>query len=241
MRTNTKWWAAAVLATLSISLPAAADAAPIDTASDHVALSAYGRYLQGVLSGLPAARSADNAYIASIATACPNVLAAVNLLPARAVNRATAIALGEELAGDLVVGAYHAARAPLVAFSATLTRLPWSNPQTSATIKSFLSAQRKLFHLGPSHLCSDAKALAASNARRTPPATLRWLARFGRLSSAENARSGPFLAVLQRFQAPDDGSQIDANNRLVGSFMAAFPALIRNETTKLASALGLSF
>jgi hypothetical protein len=241
MRTKMKWWAAAVVATLSISLPAAVDAAPIDTASDHVALSAYGRYLQGVLSGLPVARSADNAYVASIATACPNVLAAVNLLPPRAVNRATAIAFGEELGGDILVVGYHADRAPLATLAATLRRLRWSSPQTSATIKSFLTAQRNLFHLGPSHLCSDASALAASNFGRTPPGTLRWLARLGRLSSAEHARFATFFAVLEKFQAPDDRTQIDANNRLVGRFMAAFPVLVRSEAARLGSALGLSF
>jgi hypothetical protein len=240
MRRNVKWRAAGVAVTLSLSLPAAAAAAPIDTASDHVALAAYGHYLQGALSNLPAARSADNAYVASIATACPNVLAALNLLPAQGINRAAGIAFGEELGGDLLVATYRVERAPLATLSAALTRLPWSSPQTSGTIESFLTAQRNLFHLGPSHLCADAKALAASNLRRTPRGTLRWLARFGRLLSAQQTHVGPFLRALEQFQAPDDAAQVDANNRRVGQIMAAFPALVRTEATKLESALGLS-
>jgi hypothetical protein len=240
MRTNVKWWAAAIAVALSMSLPTAAAAAPIDTTSDHVALGAYGRYLRGVMSRLPAARGAEDAYIASIATACPNVLAAINGLPAQGFNRAAAIAFGEELAGDILVTAYHADRAPFAKLAGTLTRLPWSSPQTIRTINLLIASQSKLFRLGPSDLCTDAQALMASNVGRTPTGTTAWLARFGRLASVQARHQRAFLSVLQQFDAPDDAGQLAANNRLARRFMTAFSALTQSEATRLARALGLS-
>lgn len=240
MRRAMMWRTLGLAVTLSISLPAVAAAAPIDTASDHVALRAYGNYAQGVLSRLPAARSADEAYIASIAKTCPDVLAAANLLPQDAINQGSAVAFGEELAGDLVVAAYRPDRAPFATLAATLTRLRWSSQQTAGTIKAFLTGQRKEFRVGPSHLCADARALAASNVRRTPRGTLRWLARFGRVASAEQTHLGAFLRVLGQFQAPDDAAQIATDNRLVRKVMVALPTLITSEADKLGSALGLS-
>jgi hypothetical protein len=76
--------------------------------------------------------------------------------------------------------------------------------------------------------------------RRTPRGTLRWLARFGHVVPAQARRLSAFVRVLEQFQAPDDATQIAANNRLARKIMAALPSLIGNEATKLGSALGLT-
>jgi hypothetical protein len=52
-------WYLGVTVLAALVIPYSAAGASIDAASDHVALHAYGRFAQGILSGIPAGQRAD--------------------------------------------------------------------------------------------------------------------------------------------------------------------------------------
>ncbi|MGN6868190.1 MAG: hypothetical protein ACTHMY_07285 [Solirubrobacteraceae bacterium] len=217
-----------------------AGAAPVDAASDHAATVAYGQYLSAVVSRIPALRSADDAFISSVTMSCPNVLAPINLLPTRSVNKGAVLAFGEELGSDVLVAALGAERGAVGKLARSLAHLPWSSSQTSKTTKRYAASLRKLVHLMPSDICGDAQALASSNAQVTPRGTLRWLATFSRDVTAKTRGLAAFIKVLESYETSADQSLIKTNNRLVNRLNAATKSLAITEVPKLVSALGLS-
>jgi hypothetical protein len=228
----------AALLALVCSAVANAAIAPVDAASDHAAILAYHRYLS---TSTAPSRSAADAFVSSVAGSCPNVLAAVNLLPPNVVNKGAVVAFGEEVGGDLLAAAaYPPSRGPFAKLARALSRLRWSSGQTSETITRYTTSVGRSLRLRPSDLCDDAKALAASNAQVTPPGTLNWLASFGRNGTAAQNSTKAFLAVLGRYETPADASLINANNRLVKHAESALKSLLTTEVPKLLSALGLS-
>jgi hypothetical protein len=217
----------------------AAEAAQIDGASTHRALRALNRYLTGLLADAPARRQADDAFVVSITANCPNVLAAVNLLPPSSVNHGAVVAFFEEAGADLSLARnVPEDRARLAALARTMIRLRWSRTGSATKIRRSLEAQRKRFSLPPSDLCTDAHALAASNAQTTPPTTLQFLATFGRAEKA--AGLGALIDTMQPFVTPADNRLIDADNRLNDRLTAAEKALQAAEAPKIVSALGIS-
>jgi hypothetical protein len=230
----------ALIAAGALILPSAAIAAPVDRTSDHVALRAYQRYFSWLVSQAPAWRRDGDAFVASISGSCPNVLAAVNLLPVSSVNKGAVTSFGEEIGADLGAVANVSSRVPLGNMAKTLSGLRWSSHQTSEQIKRFLAATRKLVRLAPSDVCADARALAASNAQVTPPGTLRFLATVGRVSSAARAGGSAFETILARFQTAADRPVIDGINRLKHRLTSALRAFATAEVGKVLSALGLS-
>jgi hypothetical protein len=215
----------------------AAAAAPMDARSSHLALRALHRYITGVLADAPAWRQADDAFVASTAANCPNVLAAVGLLPASSATRAADTAMGEEIGVDLAVVSNVPDRAPVAALTRTISSLRWSRVGKATRIRRSLEAQRTYFSLPPSDLCTDARAFAAANAQTTPPGTLQFLATFGRLKGA--AGLDALYNTIQRFVTPADNRLVDANNRLLDRATAAARALEAAELPKLSSTLGL--
>jgi hypothetical protein len=187
----------AALAALVAWMPAsAALAAPVDVASDHVLIRAYETFLTGVLSDVPSWRNADNGYISGISVSCPNVLAAVNILPANQVNQGAAVALGEEIGGDLLVSQGTSRLHRMARPQASISTLHWSNRKARNTVNGYASAWSAFNSLAPSDLCADATAFAASNAQTTPPGTLQWLATFGALATRNQSASGAFSRPL---------------------------------------------
>ena len=73
-------WYLGVAMLAGLVIPSWASGASIDTTSDHVALQAYGRFAQGVLSGLPAGRRADTAFVADTLHRCAHALAPIDHL-----------------------------------------------------------------------------------------------------------------------------------------------------------------
>jgi hypothetical protein len=195
-------------------------------------------YFTEVLANVPAWQQADDAFVASTATNCPNVLAAVGLLPASSATHAADTAIGEEMDADLVVVSDVADRAPFEALSSTITRLRWSSIRTATRIRRTLEAERTYFSLPPSDLCADARVFAGANALSTPPGTLQFLATFGRLGGAAGLKG--LYGTIHRFATPADNRLIDANNRLVDRAVAAEKPLAAAEFLKLKSALGLA-
>jgi hypothetical protein len=230
--------AAAVL--LCVAVPAnTAAAAPVDKASAHAAVAALVSWQTGLMADAPISRQGDEQFVASVAAGCPDVLAAVNLLPSSGVNRAAPFALGEEIAADLFLARFlPAERSVTASFASTVERLPWSSSVTRAEIRREMQAQRRYFALAPSNLCADARALAASNTRTTPAATLRFLAAFGR--DFAGVQASPLNAAINRYKTPPDASLIRAANRNGPLLVAARKALVISEAPKVLSILGLS-
>jgi hypothetical protein len=228
---------ALVLGCSALSTPAAV-AAPVDHASTHAALAALVRWETGLMADAPISQQGDNRFVASVAAGCPNVLAAVNLIPSQ-VNRAATFALGEEIGADLYLARFlPAERALTSSLASTIERLRWSSRATRAAIRRSMQAERRYFALSPSNLCADARALAATNAQTTPPGTLQFLAAFGRAFHG----SGFFALnkTINRFKTAADGRLIRASNSNQKLLVAARAALVASETPKVLAALGLS-
>ena len=240
MRASRKWVAVGVAVGSLALLPAGAGATPIDTASDHAALVAYHSYVEGLLSSLPAAHTAMADYVSSISARCPDVLAPIAALPSGSVNNGAALAVGEELGEDLDAAAYPALRAPFARFAATLAHLRWSSSQTGRTIGGFVKALRRVFALRPSHLCSDLQAFAGSVGQTTPPATLRFLARFARVQSVEESRLSAFLAAMKQFLSPSDAGLVDDTNRAGQRYLRGVKPILTSQAARLFTAVGLS-
>jgi hypothetical protein len=235
-----RYLAVAAALLLSWALPApTAGAAPVDQASAHAALAAVVRWQTGLIADAPISQQGDDEFVASVATECPNVLAAVNLLPSARVSRAATFALGEEIGADLYLARFlPAERAVTSSLAFTVEGLPWSSGATRAAMRTSMQAERSYFALSTSNLCADARALAATNAEATPPGTLQFLAAFGR------ALTGSGLLALNktvnRFKTSADGPLIRADNSNNKLLEAARAALVASETPKILSALGVS-
>jgi hypothetical protein len=89
-----------------------------------------------------------------------------------------------------------------------------------------------------SDLCVDAQALAASNGQTTPPGTLPFLAKYGRVAGRTGFAG--LRHVLERVQTPADAKLVRDINRLTRRAEARLKALAKAEHTKLLSALGIS-
>ncbi len=238
MRASRKCLALGIVVGSLALWPAGAGAAPIDVASDHAALVAYHSYVVGVLSSVPAMKTAIDKYVSSVAATCPGVLAPVFSLPAGAVNQGAALAFIEEVGVDLGVVGNTVLRRRVTKLAETLTPLRWSSRQTGGTIGHFVTAQRRLFRLAPSHLCADMQAFAASNAQRAAPGALRWLAKAGAALTAQHREFAAFAQVLKRFQAPADAGLVSDTNQTFRRFKAALQSAVKPEATRLLKALG---
>jgi hypothetical protein len=216
----------------------AAVAAPVDHASTHAALAALVRWETALMADAPISQQGDNEFVASVAAGCPNVLAALNLIPSQ-VNRAAPFALGEEIAADLYLARFlPAERALTSSLASAIERLSWSSGATRVAIRRSMQAERRYFALSTSNLCADARALAATNAQTTPPGTLQFLATFGRAFGG----SGFFALnkTINRFKTAADGPLIRASNSNQKLLVAARAALVASETPKVLAGLGLS-
>ncbi len=219
--------------------PAGAGAAPIDVASDHAALVAYHSYVAGLLSNVPAIKTAIDKYVSSVAARCPGVLAPLALLPPGSANQGALLAVVEELGEDLGIASDGPLRGPLSNLAAALTRLRWSSPETDRTIRGYLTAQHRLLALGPSRLCTDLRAFASSVGQQTPRGTLRWLAKAGRVVSDRENRFTAFEAVLAGFARPADAGLIHDIDRTSGRFQTAVKSSLTPAARRLLAALGL--
>ena len=137
---------ALIIACLSLLVvSASASAASVDAASGRSSLHALQRYFTTLVAEVPASQQSDEQYVASIKSACPDVLAALNGLPESSINPGTATALGEELGLDVSLASFAPDRAPLATLTRTLSKLRWSGAGRKLRLKSALAAQRELF------------------------------------------------------------------------------------------------
>jgi hypothetical protein len=149
-------------------------------------------------------------------------------------------ALGEEAAADLTAATVVPERALLASMTRTLSRLRWSRRQTGQTIQRYLAAAHKWLQLSPSDLCADARAMAASNAGTSPPATLNWLATYARNESANAKGNSAFWAILKRYAGTGEGAVFKSIYRLADRANSDLVKLIRAESIKAIAGLGIS-
>jgi hypothetical protein len=232
-----KRWYLGVAVLAGLAIPGAAAGASIDTASDHVALHAYGRFAQGILSGIPAGRGADNAFVADVGRRCAHALAPIDHLRTSPNHIGPALAFGEEVGADLTVVANLEDRRAFAKLAAAISGLPWSSPSTGAVVKGYLAAQRQLLRLRPSDICTDVRALVRSRARVQPPGTRRWLADFRRVVTSQQTQLSAFVAILERFHGASDNASLRAVKGLVSRADQAVKRLATSEGEKLVSAL----
>jgi hypothetical protein len=198
-------------------LPASASGAPIDAASDHLALSAFQRFERSVLGAVPAWRQAGNGFIASARARCAGALAPT----AQARLNPATFSFLLEVVGDATVLEKSQTRAAFVRMARALERLRWSSRATSTVVRRYLAAERTLFRLRLSDVCADARALTGSHARVTPPGTRRWLARFvPDLGAQETSLSG-LIAVLRQMSSAADSGRVRSVQRLLGRIASA--------------------
>ena len=232
--------AGALLALSATSTTLAATPTTLDQRSDAAALKAYDAYLGAVAKHEAAWTRSSDGFTRAIAKQCPNVLAAVNVLPPGSVSKAAITAFGEELSFDIEL----AFVAPDHPFQRTLARslrhLRWSSAAIAKVASGWQDATQKLFSMPHSDLCADANALAASDAQQTPSGTLAWLASFGRASSAVSHGAGRFEQLITRFETRADSGTVKSINGLLNRIQHATKTRGQAAVSKLSRTLGLS-
>jgi hypothetical protein len=218
---------------------ATASAAPIDVQSAHVALGAFDGYLRATLSDIPASRRSDNAFVASIATGCSEVLAPLAPGPPSAVSAKAARAFSTEVAFDVVLVSTKPLHAPLARMTDTFSKLRWSTKGLAAIVARFPAAEHRLFSLPPSDLCADARALAA-NPRATPQGTRQFVATVGRDSNAAKKAGAALGEVLGLLHGTADASVIQDLGRILKRLASADQKLATAEISKVFKVLGIT-
>ena len=213
-------------------------AASVDTASDHVAVRAFDRYVKAELASVPASRRADQSFVNSISAHCRNALAPLAHRPASAINTKAARAFINETVLDVVVEATVPLRRPLSRIAHTLSGLRWSTQRVTAIVAAFPAAERRLFSIAPSDLCADARAFAR-NPHAAPPGTRHFVARVKHVSGLANRAGFRFGEVLGAFHGPRDKRVIRDIGRVTNRLLAADKRLAAAEEGKLLGALGL--
>ena len=227
----------ALAAALIVAAPAAA--AGIDVSSDHSALVGYHGYLSALVDGAGSGRQNDQALVSLVKQACPSALKSLASRPKGQVSQQALNAFGVELGGDLTLRFLSEAHAPFGRLSGRLSGLRWSSRSTTGTVHAMLAAERAVLGLAPTHLCVDARALAAQPGS-TPPATATFASTYLKDSATLKRQLGNFLSVLQRFQTSQERSLILSINRQVSEFASDSNAAVKSAASAIESALGFS-
>jgi hypothetical protein len=228
---------AVAIAALTL-LSAVATAAPVDSASTHIALRALDRYVKASQASLPASRRSAQEFVVAIAGRCPNALAPLASLPASFANSPSAKAFIDETVADLVAKTNAPLGGAVARLGATLRGLRWSSPRAAAIVAVFPRATHALVAIGTSDLCADARAFAA-HPHSTPAGTRRWLAKFRAVNTRATNAAHVFGLVLGAFRAPKDAGVLRDIARRANQLLAADKALTLAEEKNLLGALGL--
>lgn len=237
-RTSCAGLAAAVLASFLFGVTPAC-ATSLDETSTHAAAVVFETYLAGLLADGEVSEQGEDAFVATVGASCPDVLAAVNLLPLTSTSRAAVVAFDEEVEADLVLArSVSAKRAVFAAFATAVEKLHWSTRAIAVTVRRSVEGERAYFLLAPSDVCADARALAAVDATTTPQGTLAFLAAYGHVEAVEGL--GGLTSTLNRFSTRADDRLIKAANRNQSRIDEERNSLVKAEYAKLLSELGLT-
>ena len=225
--------------TAAFGVSAASAATTPDGRSDRTALVAYQRFVSTLLADVPAAGSDADAFVTSVSSGCPDVLAAVALLRATPNTLAVVSAFAEEAEADVLIVTNRASRVPFTALAGSLSKLRWSDARTALAVRTFLAAGRQFLWQSPSPLCADAAAIATSRAQTTPPSTLRTLATFGQLSARMDSATARLATALTRHAGAGNATRVKQIGHLSARLDAALNQQLTDETKKLLIALGV--
>jgi hypothetical protein len=231
--------AVAICAGLLALSPGVAAAAPVNRASDRVALEAYHSYLQDLVSIVPTWRNDDNAYIASISARCSGVLHRLKHAATGTYNQDAVLVFGEESGGDLDAVVYPSARPALADLAAKVSSLRWSSSGIRKVITTYIGAERSLFNVAPSNLCADARVLASSHGRAISRRTAAWVVRYSHRVTAATRDGAAFITVLARYVTPSERGLVRSTTHLLDRFDSAVKAEVVPEVKKLVGVLGL--
>jgi hypothetical protein len=142
-----------------------------DIAATRTYLRARHGYEQAIKRDGPADQGAAHALVAQVTAKCPNVLAGA------ASDKATEEITRE--AGDEAQQALESAeRGASIAFGRKIERLRWSNRQLTYYVRGFAVETRETAEIVAPDLCTEARAVAASDYKAVPASTTRYVGRF---------------------------------------------------------------
>lgn len=215
-----------------------AAAAPVDVASDHIALTAYSAYVGALVTDTEAGRTSAGAYVQNVRHSCGGALRHLSTAAHKSVSASALLAFGQEIGGDLAIRFDTEAVTPFSTLSGALTPLRWSRTATDRTVSSFLNAERASLQIAQSNLCPDARALA-THPGVEPAGTTRFLATYLPAAALAKGRLGPFLAVLSRYQTASEAGVIGSIRALAAQFSSTEKVVVTTDDTALVAALGL--
>jgi len=239
MRAHKRAWPAvaggaiALWATVGI-----AAAAPLDFASDRVALSAYHTYVGALVADTGTGRSATRGFILGVRRSCGGTLSSLASHGRKNLSESALLAFGQEIGGDVAIEFDAEALTPFTTLSSRLGPLRWSRPATSRAMSAFLTAERASLQIAPSNICADARALSARPSAE-PAGTGRFLTSYLPAAALAKSRLKPFLAVLSHFQTPSEAGVIGSIGTLAAQFAASSKTTVAAGDSALVAALGL--
>lgn len=186
--------------------------APLDVASDRVALTLYASYLLTLLKQAPTGQVNDTTYIATISGSggCGRALAPLAQTGTQldAAERHTLNLLGFEIGDDLSINFDLAALAPFTHFAAGLANLRWTRGSGGLPIvRRYIRAENNVLNMSPSGLCQDA-LLAAATPELVPAGTTLFLRQYGEASRAANGALAGLMRLMQSYADQADRSVV---------------------------------
>ena len=210
----------------------------LNSASDHLALTAYKSYLQALVLNANLGRQRDAAMVSTVASSCQNALSQLRGEPSTPVRQAVLANFGEEIGGDLALAFLSEAKRPFAQLSAVLGGLPWSYRAPANAIRQLLRAEKTVLRLPPSDLCANASQVS-SYPRVIPVATQSFLNGYLAASANVSSRFHNFLTVLQSHETKADRPLVAEIDTLVAQFSAASQSAEQTYSQSVMSELGL--
>jgi hypothetical protein len=231
--------AAIVVATSALAVSAASAAATRDQTSDHAALVAIERFMSAQLTGVPVAAGDADAFVTSASAQCPNVLAAIALLPPTPQNTAVMTAFAGEVGADISIAGNEAYQTPFTNLANSLAKLRWATSRNARAVQAFVAAGRQVLSQSPSAICVDADIIATSQAETMPPSTLAALARFTQTGTRMQDTTNRMLRALTAQPGAGDAALMRQINRLSNRLNTLLTGRLTAEAKKLFTGLGL--
>ena len=210
----------------------------LNSASDHLALTAYKSYIQALVLNANLGRQRDAALVSTIASSCQNALSQLRGEPSTPVRQAVLANFGEEIGGDLALAFLSEAKRPFAQLSAALAGLPWSYRAPAYAIRQLLRAEKTVLRMPPSDLCANASQVS-SYPRVIPIATQSFLSGYLAASANVSSRFHNFLTVLQSHETKADRPLVAEIDTLVAQFSAASTSAEQTYSQSVMSELGL--
>jgi hypothetical protein len=131
-------------------------------------LRARHRYEQAVKGDGPADRAAAHALVTQVTAQCSNVLAGAP--PGKATEE-----IAREANSEVAQALYSPQRGPSIAFARKIERLRWTNRKLTYYVRGFAAETRAEAELVAPDLCTDARAVAASDYKVVPASTTHYI------------------------------------------------------------------